>query len=131
MFLRSLVAISAILHISVSVAKPPAGSSPDPAIHEWFESLHQPNTSLPCCSISDCRAVPAAIHDGHYEVMIDEYVYEIPETTIIQGIANPTGKAIACYTYVQFGPPTPPGQISTTPQDELMIFCFVPPRPPS
>jgi hypothetical protein len=55
----------------------------------------------------------------------------MPRNVIIRGIANPTGKAVACYTYSEFGRPIPPGVPHDHPQDTFEILCFVPPRPSS
>jgi hypothetical protein len=55
----------------------------------------------------------------------------VPNGVIIQGIANPTDKAVACYDIGEFGPPLPPGHPRDQQQDTIEILCFVPPRPPS
>jgi hypothetical protein len=96
----------------------------------WFKSLHQPGGAL-CCSVSDCRFVNFWVLDGHYEVEIDGFRYTVPTETIIRGIANPTGKAVACYAFSDFRPPPEPGVVYRRPQDLREILCFVPPRPPS
>ena len=55
----------------------------------------------------------------------------VPRDTVIGGIANPTGRAVACYTFSEFRPPPPPGVAYHRPQDIQRILCFIPPRPPS
>ena len=112
-------------------AKPPANMSGDPELKLWFESLHQPGTRQPCCSISDCRFVPFIIHDGRYEVTIQGFVYVVPRKTVIFGIPNPTGKAVTCYTFSEFRLPPDPKDPVRRPQDVAEILCFIPPRPPS
>jgi hypothetical protein len=97
----------------------------------WFKSLHQPAGGALCCSVSDCRFVNFWLLDGHYEVEIDGFRYTVPSNTIIHGIANPTGKAVACYAISNFRPPPAPGMVYRRPQDLREILCFVPPRPPS
>ena len=97
----------------------------------WFKSLKQPKTGHLCCSVSDCRVLDFWIRDGHYEVEIDGWRYVVPSDAIIHGIANPTGRAVACYTFSEFRPPPTPGVFYRRPQDLTEILCFIPPRPPS
>ena len=52
-----------------AVAAPP--DNPDPALAPWFESLKQPGTGAPCCSIADCRTVEFRQDRDGYEVLID------------------------------------------------------------
>ena len=114
-----------------SFAAPPANLTPDPLLQAWFKSLRQPETGRLCCAISDCRFVDFTIYDGHYEIQVDGWQYSIPTENVIQGMANPTGRAIACYTYSYFGAPPPPGSPPSSPQDTIEILCFVPPYMPS
>jgi hypothetical protein len=106
-----LIAISAPI-----VAAPPADLDPNSAASEWFKSLRQPGTSLPCCSISDCRRLDFRIaNDGRYEVLRPE--------------DNRVGRAVACYTTI-FGYGTLRGN-GTYDGDRIEILCFVPERPVS
>jgi len=111
------------------LAEPPPGVAPDPQLQQWFKALRQPGTNQICCSISDCRFVAYNIHDGHYEVTIDRWTYVVPANRIVRGVANPSGKAVACYQLTDFGLPFPPGAPHDHPQDRADILCFVPPRP--
>jgi len=124
-FLASLVALAVT---SECIAAPPENASPDPELQKWFEALRQPKTGHLCCSVSDCRFVVYAIRDGHYEVEINGRRYVVPNGVIIQGIANPTDKAVACYDIGEFGLPLPPGHPTDQRQDIIEILCFVPPR---
>ena len=109
-----------------SFAAPPANFTPDPELRAWFKALHRPGTDSLCCDISDCRFVAFSNHDGRFEVEIEGFRYAVPQSIILQGIANPTGKAVACYTATNFGLPLPPGV-----PDVIELMCFVPPRPVS
>lgn len=129
--IRAELALLALLLPAVSIAAPPADMAPDPVLRDWFHSLLQPGTQHPCCDVSDCRFVEFRIRDGHYEVEIEGWRYVVEPSLIIPGIANPTGKGVACYTYGVFQPPPPPGVPRDRPQDIVDILCFVPPRPPS
>lgn len=117
--------------MSQAFAAPPENVAPDPELQAWFGALRQPATKRLCCAVSDCRFVLFRIQDGHYEVRIEGWSYVVPAETIIEGIVNPTGRAVACYTYATFGPPFPPGVPHDRPQDSIEILCFVPPRLPS
>ena len=114
-----------------SSAAPPANIRPDHELELWFKSLRQPATGRLCCSLSDCRFVDFWVRDGRYEVEIDEWRYAVPNDAIIPGIANLTGKAVACYAFSEFRPPAPAGVVYRRPQDLREILCFIPPRPPS
>src|SRR5690242_13905227 len=127
--LRALIAPLVFASGTTCFAAPPADFAPDPALREWFHSLLEPGTQHVCCDVSDCRFVPVRIRSGHYEVDIEGWHYIVPRETVIPGITNPTGKAVACYTYAVFEPPSPPGSPRDRPQDIVEILCFVPPRP--
>ena len=77
-----LVAFTLLL-ASPAIARQPSGMTPDPGLHAWFESLRQPNSGLPCCSISDCYFVVYAVRDDHYEIEVDGDRYAIPGGTIL------------------------------------------------
>jgi hypothetical protein len=112
-----------------SIAAPPADVTPDPALQMWFKDLRQPLTKQLCCAVSDCRFVAFRVQDGRYEVEIEAWRYIVPTETIIEGLPNPTGRAVACYTFIAFGLPVPSGVFRDKPQDTIEILCFVPPRP--
>ena len=112
-----------------ALAAPPRGIVPDPELQAWFQTLRQPTTKRLCCSVSDCRFVAFEIHDGHYEIWIDGWRYAVPAKTNIPDIANPTGRAVACYTFSGFEPPLPVGVPRDHPQDTIELLCFIPPRP--
>jgi hypothetical protein len=116
----SRVVALALLLASPAIARQPAGMAPDPGLHAWFESLRQPNSGLPCCSISDCHFVVCAVRGDHYEIIVGGDHYTVPTVTIVSNVENPTGKAIACYTFA----PVLQGEL---PKDIVDILCFVPP----
>jgi hypothetical protein len=98
----------------VAVAAPP--DRRDPTLAPWFESLKQPGTGAPCCSIADCRTVAFRQDRDGYEVFIDgrwkmsvPFWLRVPPERIIDGIDNPTGRGVVCFT------------------PEAGILCFVPP----
>lgn len=114
---------------SPSQSSPPEHVLSDESLATWFKSLTQPGTHELCCSVSDCRFTDYEIRNGNYEITVDNWRYVVPESAIIQMMQNPTGKAVACYSYSSFGPPHEPGGAPTHPQDTIQILCFVPPKP--
>jgi hypothetical protein len=98
------IAIAAGLALSqAAVAAPP--DSPDPALAPWFESLKQPGTGAPCCSIADCRTVEFRQDRDGYEVLIDgrwkvsiPFWLRVPPNRIIDRIDNPTNRGVVCFT---------------------------------
>lgn len=120
--------VLAILRVSPGLADPPPGY--EPKLHEWFESLKQPMTQQSCCTISNCHFADYREVDGHFEVKIDGWAYLVPRNIILR-TENPTGRAVVCFDYTNFGPPLPAGAIRTEPQDTIEIRCFLPARPTS
>jgi len=120
--------IAVFLAIRAAEAAPPPDTKPDPALRAWFETLKQPQTNLPCCSISDCHFMAYIIRNNRYEITVDGWPYVVPDEVITHTVDNLFGKAVACYTYGSFGLPTPSGGVRTAPQDPIRILCFVPPK---
>jgi hypothetical protein len=119
-----------IANSALTVAAPPADLVPNPTVSEWFKSLRQPGTLLPCCSISDCQRVDYRIaDDGRYEVMLDGTWYRVPNRFVLRQEGNPVGRAVACYTTI-FGYGSLRGNGSYD-GDQIEILCFVPERPVS
>jgi hypothetical protein len=86
-----------------AVAAPP--DSPDPALAPWFESLRQPGTGAPCCSVADCRTVEFRQDRDGYEVLIDgrwkmsiPFWLRVPSHRIIDRTDNPTNRGVVCFT---------------------------------
>jgi hypothetical protein len=86
-----------------AVAAPP--DSPDPALAPWFESLKQPGTGAPCCSVADCRTVEFRQDREGYEVLIDgrwkmsiPFWLRVPSNRIIDRTDNPTNRGVVCFT---------------------------------
>jgi hypothetical protein len=114
-------------NLAPTMAAPPPDVVPNPTISEWFKGLRQPVTSLPCCSLSDCRRVDYRIaDDGRYEVMLDGTWYRVPNRFVLRQEDNPVGRAVACYTTV-FGYGTL--RHGAYDGDRIEILCFVPERP--
>ena len=92
-----------------SCAAPPAEA--DPALAPWFQSLRQPGTDMPCCSVADCRRVEYRIVGDHFQAFIgDEFPrwtnpphswVDVPDANILHHHDNPTGEAIACWSQGQ------------------------------
>jgi len=122
------VALAFIAFVATAHAAPPAGETPTPALHAWFESLRQPGSHELCCSVSDCRYTAVGQRDHHYEITIDGWHYTVQDRIILSGTHNPTGQAVVCYKYTAFNPSLPTGVTRTGPQDEIEITCFIPPE---
>lgn len=112
---RNIAIAVGLAFSQVAVAAPP--DNPDPALAPWFESLKQPGTDAPCCSIADCRTVEFRQDRDGYEVLIDarwkmstSFWLRVPPNRIIERIDNPTNRGVVCFT------------------PEAGILCFV--RPP-
>jgi len=98
------IAIAVGLALSqAAVAAPP--DYPDPALAPWFDSLKQPGTGAPCCSIADCRTVEFRQDRDGYEVLIDgrwrvslPFWLRVPPNRIIDRIDNPTNRGVVCFT---------------------------------
>ena len=91
-----------IVNSAPTIGAPPPELSPNPVVSEWFKSLEQPRTSLPCCSISDCRRVDYRISDdGRYEVMVDGTWLRVPNGSVLRQKTNPAGQS-RCLLYDDF-----------------------------
>lgn len=126
--IKHVTVIPGILFAVVTAAAPPQNTPLDPKLHAWFESLKRPGMQQPCCSVSDCRFTEYRIRDGHYEVVIDGSPYSVPDRSILYTTDNPTGKAVVCTHYVDFGDSVPPQVTHAMPEDTVKIFCFIPPK---
>ncbi len=85
-------------------AKPPPGA--DPSLAPWFQSLAQPDTGYPCCSVADCRTVQYRAVADHFEAFIDRRSFggdapeawvAVPPANVLHRRDNPTGEAVACW----------------------------------
>ena len=127
-YIAGCAAMLLIMNSVRAIAAPPSDLSPNPVLSEWFKSLRQPGTSMPCCSVSDCRRVDYRItDDGTYEVRIEGSWYKVPNTVILRRKGNAVGRAVACYTMI-FGYTTLP---DAPHDDQIEILCFVPELPTS
>lgn len=102
----SLAGVAFVCLAGSAEGRPPA--NPDPSFSAWFQSLDDPETTLPCCDEADCRPVEDRIATDHYEVLISGAWTAVPDGKIIRRHDNPTGRAILCYSKA------------------LGIMCFVP-----
>jgi hypothetical protein len=94
--------------IGLALSQPAVAAPPDrvdPALAPWFESLKQPGTGAPCCSIADCRTVESRQDRDGYEVLIDgrwkmsvPFWLRVPSNRIIDRIDNPTNRSVVCFT---------------------------------
>src|SRR4051812_43641866 len=89
-----------------ALAKPPP--NPDPNLSSWFQSLADPETTLPCCDEADCRPIDDRIARDHYEVLLGHVWTRVPDERIVHRTDNPTGRAILCWSKA------------------LGIMCFIP-----
>ena len=111
---RKIPAAVGLVLSEVAIAAPP--DNRDPALAPWYESLKQPGSGAPCCSIADCRTAEFRHDRDGYEVLIDgrwkmsaPFWARVPPNRIIDGIENPTGRGVVCFA------------------PEAGILCFVPP----
>jgi len=95
--LRLLPVMLAVLAGSaLGWARPPQGLPVDPVLHGWFESLKQPGSGYPCCSIADCRTTEYRMSATGYEVLLADGWVSVPEDRVLVGQTNPTGHAVVC-----------------------------------
>jgi hypothetical protein len=94
---RAAYIIGALLAgTALAWARPPEGIVIDPALHDWYESLREPGTNYPCCSIADCRPTDYRMSDNGYEAWLDEHWVKVPEGRVLTGQPNPVGDAVVC-----------------------------------
>jgi len=113
----ALTAILLLLSAATAPAHPP--ENPDPKLHEWFESLTDPQSGIGCCAESDCRILAdadwRATPEG-YEVKIEGDWFPVPPDKVLQRRPNPTGRAVACWQLFW----------NTRKQaNSALIFCFL------
>lgn len=111
-----------LLSMAECYAAPP--DQADPAMAEWFKSLKQPGTGLPCCSIADCHRVAVTRSGGYYYVEIEGQWLRVANAVIMQAKHNPVG-TVACYTVAKFGHPSMPGASPDDMHDLLEVLCLV------
>lgn len=103
-------------------AAPPPGSPQADELAPfagWITNLKNPTTGQGCCSMADCRAVQYRIRGDSYEAFIGRDVFDrapdawvkVPDSVILHR-PNPTGLAIACWSYWH--------------RDSAGFFCFSP-----
>jgi hypothetical protein len=90
------VAVAAVAGTALAWARPPEGVVVDPALHDWYESLKEPGTTYPCCSIADCRPTEYRLGGNGYEAFLDRQWVKIPDERVITGQSNPIGRAVVC-----------------------------------
>lgn len=101
---------------TLAQARPPEHY--DPRLHQWFENLHQPDSSVGCCSVSDCHILGDKewedTPDGFRIRLLGEW-FPVPPDKILRNEPNPTGGAVACYDAYR----DPEGA------SRVLIYCFV------
>ncbi len=89
---------------ALALAKPPPGA--DGSLAPWYQSLAQPNTGYPCCSVADCRTVQYRAVADHFEAFIDRRTFgadapddwvPVPPSNVLHRKDNPTGEAVVCW----------------------------------
>jgi hypothetical protein len=94
------------LSLACAVAKPPDGADPDSPLAHWYQSLAQPETGYPCCSVADCRTVQYRTAGDHFEAFIDRKSFgtsapddwlPVPSEHVLHRHDNPTGEAVVCW----------------------------------
>ncbi len=82
----------------------PAPAHDDGEFAEWFRALRDPSSGISCCSPGrDCRAVEeyrASDVPGGYQVRDEGMWVDVPPSKVLQNVDNPTGRAVACFGYV-------------------------------
>jgi hypothetical protein len=88
----------------LAFARPPPGS--DGSLAPWFQSLAQPDTGYPCCSVADCRTVQYRAVADHFEAFIDQRTFgtdapdawiRVPPWNVLHRRDNPTGEGVVCW----------------------------------
>jgi hypothetical protein len=104
MLMAALVLASLPGAMTRAFAAPPAGA--DLTLAPWFQSLAQPQTGYPCCSIADCRTVQYRATADHFEAYIDRRSFgadapdtwvSVPPWHVLHRLDNPTGEGVACW----------------------------------
>ena len=85
------------LFVTGAQARLRPGQVPDPVLGPWFQSLTQPGTGIPCCSVSDCHETDFRINGDHYEAWVDGQWRVVPPEAVLKRTDNPTGRAVACF----------------------------------
>lgn len=87
-----------------------AGAHEDDAPNaNWYKSLKQNGTGIPCCSIEDCKEVDYRIgSSAQYQAWVENGWVDIPDDRVLTR-ENPTGRGVLCRS-----------QITGT------IWCFAP-----
>jgi hypothetical protein len=89
---------------ALAFAKPPPGA--DGSLAPWYQSLAQPYTGYPCCSVADCRTVQYRAVADHFEAFIDRRTFgadapddwvTVPPSNVLHRRDNPTGEAVVCW----------------------------------
>lgn len=95
-----------LLLASAAYAKPPPGADPESPLGQWYNSLHQPNDGISCCSLADCRPVEMKLGGNHYWVFIGEQFesgpnkwIEVPDEAVLH-VPNNAGQPVACWSPV-------------------------------
>jgi hypothetical protein len=101
-------------------AAPPVGQPVDPDMQRWYKSLRQPNTGAGCCSIADCRSYTSRIIKDHYEILVQDRWFSVPNAVVLHQ-ENKAGSAIACLRTL-WNHDFSPAPADYSPD----VLCFVP-----
>jgi hypothetical protein len=106
----------AAIRVGLALAFIPANAAPSlqtsVTLHDWYESLVAPDTSVSCCGVADCRTADYRIAEDGFDVLIAGAWIGVPNEKILNRSDNPTGRAVVCTS------------------KSLGIICFVPARKP-
>ena len=90
-----VLALLVLVSVTASRARPPENTNLIYGL--WFENLHQPQTGLPCCDISDCHQTESRTVGTHYEAFVEGKWIAVPPETVVDRTDNPTGRAVVCW----------------------------------
>jgi hypothetical protein len=101
---RALVLFVLLGAAAPAFAKPPPDS--DGSLAPWYQSLAQPYTGYPCCSVADCRTAKYRAVADHFDAFIDRRTFgpdapdawvPVPPSNVLHRHDNPTGEAVVCW----------------------------------
>lgn len=93
----AIVAVAVLLTAGIVLANPPEGA--DLSLAPWYHGLKVPGTGMSCCSMSDCRPADYVIEDGRYKVTMPDGRRDfVPDSVVLHGHDNPTGRGVLCWT---------------------------------
>jgi hypothetical protein len=77
-------------------------SSPDPEMHQWFDSLKQPGTESGCCGIADCVVLSDGVwretdkNESGFQVKDHGEWENVSKAVVLYGKYNPMSGPVPC-----------------------------------